>query len=87
MSINMMIMIAVVDCREKKHTHARTLTHTHTHTHTHKWLGNKTTTKQKRYKVPMGLTLFSWMLRSAPAATRACTHFTLPLPAASIRAV
>ena len=81
MSINLMMMITLVDWRENKHTH----THTHTITHT-RGLEKKQQQNRKRKKVPMGLTLF-WMLRSAPAATRACTHSTLPFSAAQIRAV
>ena len=68
---------------EGKQTHTHNLTHTITYT---RGLETKQQQNKKRKKVPMGLTLF-WMLRSAPAATRACTHSTLPLPAAAIRAV
>ena len=73
MNSKLMIMITLVDWRENKHTH--TTPHTITHT---RGLETKQQQNRKRKKVPMGLTS-SWMLRSAPAATRACTHSTLPL--------
>ena len=84
MNSNLTIMITLVDWRENKHTHTQPLTHTHTHT---RGLETKQQQNKKRKKVPMGLTRLSWMLRSAPAATRACTHSTSPLRAAMIRAV